>query len=137
MNTIGQRIKERREELGLKQAELAKLAGFKSTGAIGNYESGTRSAPRNLLGLSRALKVRPEWLETGKGKKELDQALIKADPNRFTSEELLFLEVYRQQPSDEVRKAAIVTLKLGVNESSEISDHSLPASKESKRANGR
>ncbi|MCD7810386.1 MAG: helix-turn-helix domain-containing protein [Ruminococcus sp.] len=38
MNTIGQRIKTRREQLGLSQDELAKRLGYKSRSSINKIE---------------------------------------------------------------------------------------------------
>ena len=67
MNTIGERIKSRRIELDLSQAELAQKSGM-STGAIGNYESETRE-PKKTMALAKALEVNRDWLETGKGEK--------------------------------------------------------------------
>jgi HTH-type transcriptional regulator, cell division transcriptional repressor len=67
VNTIGERIKSRRIELDLSQAELAQKSGM-STGAIGNYESETRE-PKKTMALAKALEVNRDWLETGKGEK--------------------------------------------------------------------
>ena len=64
--TIHDRIRERRLELGLSQSALAKKIGM-SSGAIANYESGTRK-PKNTLELASALRVSRDWLETGKEK---------------------------------------------------------------------
>jgi len=65
MDTIAKRLKIRRKALKLSQVQLAKKAGVGQS-AIGNIEAGTRSSPRNLLGLARALGVTPEWLADGK-----------------------------------------------------------------------
>ncbi|OLA69809.1 MAG: hypothetical protein BHW52_07000 [Ruminococcus sp. 37_24] len=46
--SIGSRIKQRREELGLTQPELAKLVGI-SKGSIGNYESNVSSPNEKIL----------------------------------------------------------------------------------------
>ena len=40
---VGQRIKQRRKELGLSQDELAKKIGYKTKGAISYFENGLRS----------------------------------------------------------------------------------------------
>ncbi len=67
--TLGERLKFARKKRGLSQASLAKLAGV-AQGTIGNLESGERKSPRGLLSIARALKVDPNWLETGKGHAE-------------------------------------------------------------------
>lgn len=69
MNNIAERIRQRRKELGLTQAELAQAVGC-GQGAINNYESGARDNPRDLLQLAAALKVNPQWLKTGDGAKD-------------------------------------------------------------------
>lgn len=60
--SIGSRIKEKREELGITQTELAKIVGV-SKGSIGNYESGV-SAPNEkiLFKLFKALKCDANFL---------------------------------------------------------------------------
>lgn len=68
---IASRLSEARKDKGLSQAELAKKAGVKQ-GTIGNIEAGLRKQPRELLAISKALDVRPEWLLTGKGPKRPD-----------------------------------------------------------------
>ena len=46
--SIGSRIKERREELGITQIELATLLGV-SKGAIGNYETDANSPKASIM----------------------------------------------------------------------------------------
>ena len=60
--SIGSRIKEKREELGITQTELPKIVGV-SKGSIGNYESGV-SAPNEkiLFKLFKALKCDANFL---------------------------------------------------------------------------
>lgn len=66
MKTIAERVKAIRQELGWSQVQLAEEVGV-SQSSIGNIESGVRQRPRELVSLARALRVSPEWLETGKG----------------------------------------------------------------------
>lgn len=70
VETLAVRLKSAREEAGLTQPELAKLAGV-SAGTVGNLEAGIRKQPRELLALARVLKVSAEWLKTGKGLKRI------------------------------------------------------------------
>lgn len=46
--SIGERIRARREELGLSQAELAKKIGI-TQGSVGNYESGVSNPKMELV----------------------------------------------------------------------------------------
>lgn len=49
--SFGRRLKERREELGLKQSDLGKLLGVTGS-AVGNYENGVSSPKADILYLS-------------------------------------------------------------------------------------
>lgn len=64
MSDICTRLKEERELAGLKQPELARLAGV-SQGSVSHWENGTRRNPRALLKLAAALNLRPEYLQDG------------------------------------------------------------------------
>jgi transcriptional regulator with XRE-family HTH domain len=59
---VGHRIRKRREELKLKQAELARLIDV-SPSQINRYEKGGRTPEgARLKALARVLKVKPSWL---------------------------------------------------------------------------
>lgn len=76
MNAIGERLKHSRKQAKLSQVELASIAGL-TKAAVGQIESGITKSPRpeNLFKLSRALRIDPEWLITGKTTKEIDEAI--------------------------------------------------------------
>lgn len=60
---IGERIKRRREELGMSQDELARAAGYKSRSSINKIELDGRGLPQNkVVAIARALKVTPSYL---------------------------------------------------------------------------
>ena len=48
---IGQIVKNRREELGMSQTDLAKLTGYSDKSAISRIESGENDVPRKKLAL--------------------------------------------------------------------------------------
>lgn len=77
MDTFAKRLKYARERKELTQAQLAHLIGLKFQSAVGNWETGARKQPRNILALAAALGVRPEWLESGSG------AMLIADQPHF------------------------------------------------------
>lgn len=62
METIGERLKRLREAKRLSQSALAKAAGFKSQGAIGNIEAGTRGYGDSVVDIARALGTNPDYL---------------------------------------------------------------------------
>ncbi len=85
--SIGSRIKQRREELGLTQPELAKLIGV-SKGSIGNYESGVSSPNEKILfKLFSALKCDANFLYQD------DIKITEAE--NFTCEEKEHIKKYR------------------------------------------
>ncbi len=62
--TFSERLTLAMEAASLSQKALAKAAGYKSQGAIGNAVS-RGTPPKNMRAVARALDVRQEWLETG------------------------------------------------------------------------
>lgn len=65
METISERLKQKRSELNLTQAELAKKAGIKQQ-SIQQIESGATKRPRFLFEIASALHCDPSWLQYGK-----------------------------------------------------------------------
>jgi len=65
--TFGERLRTRRNELGLTQQQVADCIGV-TKGAISGLENGNSktSSSDNLIPLANALRVHPEWLTTGK-----------------------------------------------------------------------
>jgi transcriptional regulator with XRE-family HTH domain len=84
--TLAERLKERRLELQLTQEDVAKMAGV-TQGTIGNLETGDRKNPRELLAIARAVKLRPEWLKTGKGPKEIENIMAALRPSPLLAQE--------------------------------------------------
>lgn len=78
-NSINERIKKRRKELDMSQADLANQVGLKPP-AISQYESGARRPSFEVLRkLSFALKVSTEYLASGINKEQTQQPLEHAD----------------------------------------------------------
>lgn len=67
MNNLGQRIRARREELGLTQEQIASQIGIKQQ-SYQAIESGNVKKPRYLYEISLALKCDMAWLLSGKEK---------------------------------------------------------------------
>lgn len=71
VSVVGERIRERRIELGLSQEELAKSVGYQTRMAIFKIEKGESELPLSKLwAMCRALDVSPEWLLLGSNKKK-------------------------------------------------------------------
>lgn len=69
MSTVGERVAKAREKAGLNQTQLAKMIKVTAQ-AIQHLEASPTATSRYLIAISRALKVSPEWLESGKGRME-------------------------------------------------------------------
>ncbi|NCA93099.1 helix-turn-helix domain-containing protein [bacterium] len=58
-----ERVRERREQLKITQAALAKMVGYKSPTTITKIETGKTDIPSSqLLSISRALNCSPVWI---------------------------------------------------------------------------
>lgn len=80
--TIGERIKIRREELNMTQAELAQILGYKSRSSINKIElGGNELTQRKIKAIATALKTTPAyimgWLEEWDEKYNKDNILAK------------------------------------------------------------
>lgn len=63
MSTIGDRIRQRREQIGMSQAELAVLSGYKSRASINKIEMGERDIRQNKIKvIADALRTSPSYL---------------------------------------------------------------------------
>lgn len=89
---IGDRVRDRRLQLGLRQVELAKQAGITqpSLSAIERGDSKTVKG-NTLMRLAAALAINPEYLRTGRG-----STAFPIDPNADESEAL---GIYRALPA--------------------------------------
>lgn len=60
---FGQRVKSRREELGITQDELAHKIGYKNRSTVSGIEAGTRTVnPEYINALASALETTPSYL---------------------------------------------------------------------------
>jgi transcriptional regulator with XRE-family HTH domain len=71
MTSVGERIKMRREELAIKQGQLAKRVGF-SQATLSELESDPRAKTREVAKIAAVLGVNALWLAEGKGPKMPD-----------------------------------------------------------------
>lgn len=77
ISTIGERVSERLEELGMSQAELARRAGLTPSAVSAWVTKGIKTAKAEaLLAAANALKVHPMWLANGTGAKEIGEEFI-------------------------------------------------------------
>lgn len=109
METIGDRVTERRNALGLNQVQLAALVGKKQQN-IQQLEDGVVKSPRYLLKLAEALGVTPHWLETGNppkfpsGSQEEDARKEPSNQQQLTPRQIALLQMFDElTPSQQDR----------------------------------
>lgn len=104
MSGVGERIRQRRQELGWTQDQLAQKAGI-SKSFLSELENGKRSvSANNLLDIARALGVSIDFLMTGEvSEKAVAEVPIPASLARFAAEEglsfrqtLMLLDMQKQ-----------------------------------------
>src|ERR1700743_958191 len=79
MRTLAERLKATREEGGLSQSGLAKLAAVSQT-TVANIESGRNQGSKHLLAIAGAVGVTPQWLLDESGPKYANGTRVAADP---------------------------------------------------------
>lgn len=92
MSTLDQRITEARKGQGLSPSELAKAIGVTGA-AVSRWENGQVKNLRmdHLFDIARLLKVNPEWLATGNGRKQVGQV----DLSDLSQDEQFWLDLFR------------------------------------------
>ena len=87
---VGERIKQRREELGMSQEELAKKLGYANRFSVSKIETGKNDLTRSKIQkFADALGVSPDWFFYG-------DSNIQSFVADLTPEEFEFLEAYRK-----------------------------------------
>jgi transcriptional regulator with XRE-family HTH domain len=99
--TLGQRIRERRKQIGLSQSGLSKAAGV-SDSSISLWES-DNTAPRgaNLHKLAQALQCSPTWILFGDEDKAPEEPRQLDNQQQLTDDEKELLRLYRALPESE------------------------------------
>lgn len=107
MSKIGDRIKQRRIELGLSQDELATMLGYKSRSSINKIERDGQNLPQpKITQIARALNVKPSYIM---GWEQESGVFYGIDSNFFgkqevhvllTEEEFALIKKYRQLDAD-------------------------------------
>lgn len=126
--TLGQRIKQRRKQLGLNQSDLSKVAGV-SDSSISLWE-GDNTAPRgeNLHKLASVLQCSSTWLLFGDEDKTPGEPRTLSDQHQLTEDEMEMLSLYRALPESE-QVAQIKDLKARVDNFNRLFNELLEARK--------
>lgn len=70
--SFAKRLRKERERAGLSQTRLARLCNLSGTMISCLERGGSAGSDKAVASVARALGVRPEWLRSGAGKRELD-----------------------------------------------------------------
>ena len=97
MSTVGEKILQRRKELGLTQEELAKMMGYKSKSTINKIEMGINDIPQSkIIRFAEALCTTPSYLM---GWEEDEEKNAPEEP-RLSEGEKKLVELFRLVPED-------------------------------------
>lgn len=126
--TLGQRIKQRRKEVGLSQSKLSKAAGV-SDSSISLWESDITS-PRgeNLHKLASALQCSPTWILFGDEDKTPTTPIEPEKQPQLNDEEHELLQLYRSLPESE-QQAQLQNLRARVKNFNRLFNELLEARK--------
>lgn len=106
MLTIGDRIRQRREQIGMSQAELAALSGYKSRTSINKIELGERDIRQNKIkAIADALHTSPAYLM---GWEDAPDNSKKEKPSEYeglSDAQVSLLEFARSVPDDKAELA--------------------------------
>ena len=95
MSTTGDRILNRRKELGLTQEELAKRMGYKSKSTINKIEMGINDIPQSkILKFAEILNTTPAHLMGW------DEEENSPEEPKLTEGEEMLLDLFRRVPED-------------------------------------
>lgn len=83
MNTVGQRIKALRLQLGLTQQAFADALGGVTRGAVGNWERDQGIKTENILLISQKLGAPVDWLAAGSQSPDVDRRQVVDASRRF------------------------------------------------------
>ncbi|EMB3264487.1 TPA: helix-turn-helix domain-containing protein [Klebsiella michiganensis] len=99
--TLGQRIKQRRKQIGLSQSDLSKSAGV-SDSSVSLWES-DNTAPRgaNLHKLATALQCSPTWILFGDEDQAPGAPQQAGEQPNLSDDEIELLKLYRALPESE------------------------------------
>ena len=103
---IGDRIKSRREELGMSQEELAKKVGYKSRSSVNKIETDGRGLPQNkIVMFAKALQTSPAylmgWIDIAEENKPTQEELELFRKNTY--ENLVIIEMKKMNQKGKVK----------------------------------
>lgn len=90
--TFAERVRERRTELGLSQAELGRLAGGVPQSTIGQIENGRNKSTTKILELANALQTSVEYLLHGKEEKGVKTSVSPNLPQPISTDDTIRIE---------------------------------------------
>lgn len=109
--TIGERIRQRRIELGMTQEELAKKAGYQSRSSINKLESARVLPSRKIELMAKALECSPAYLMGWfDADIKIKQSLTKQEPPE-TDEHKVIIEAY-EKADDRTRRMILYMLNI-------------------------
>lgn len=121
MPTFGDRVRKRRRELRLTQAQLAKKAGYKRQSAISAIENNKHQGTPRLIQLANALETTPEYLQNGGDDKSTRNVEMPTATysSRLTYEEQRLLSAFRMLSSGQ-RETKVAEIEAMAKQNQEL-----------------
>ena len=108
--SIGQRIKHARKQIGISQAELAQKVGIKQP-TLSDLENDMSKGTTKLASIAKVLRVRPYWLETGKGPNDAETADNAGDSATLSDEAIAVATAFDSLALPAQREAILAQLR--------------------------
>ena len=100
-HNIGLRIKQKREELGMTQEELARKLGYKTKTSVTKMESGDRGLPQwKIVAIAKALNTTPAYIMGWEDEIDIDKLADLTNKLRYDVETQEMLEKYFELSED-------------------------------------
>ncbi len=106
---IGQRIRERREELGMSQNDLAELVGYTSRSTIARIEAGEIDLPQSKISaIAKALMVDPKYIFgwTGEAPEIDEDLMVLREQLRRSPETRMLFDVTKNATPEQIKAVA-------------------------------
>lgn len=107
MASVGERIKQRRKELKISQADLARRVGI-SQATLSQLESNGSHSTREIARLAAALGVTALWLADGKGSEHDSHAPALIQPEAPSQRVLKLAQTLALLPEEKLKAVSIL-----------------------------
>lgn len=110
---LSKRIRRRREELGMSQAELAKKLGYKSRSTIAKIEAGENDIVQSkIVAFADALETTPSYLMGWMDADDLIRLSVEEVRERLEKEKAEFLELFQKRDAPKLNADGSIIMRV-------------------------